>query len=161
MWFQVAFSMPRLRGKSKRGTTCYDAKGRGTRWHGQWDRLSSPQDPKCVSTLEPLITHIPSLTSDFPPWATTPVLPPLLSPYAFRGKWVTSHGKSLNFTPSFIMFPTRQPPPPPPISATSPVPSSPLSSLSSPIPSSDCPTSSSDSRPPPLASFPCSLYVGR
>jgi hypothetical protein len=163
IWFQVAFSMPRLRGKSKRGATWYAAKGRGTRGCGQQARPSSPQDPECVSTPEPLIAPTPSSHLIFL------LGPPLLICLRCRLLMLSeSNGSTVMVTPSASLQGSVHPPPPPASTSTStshhlhlPCSLTPLSSLSSPIPCSDSPTSSSDSPPPPLPSSACSRCAGR
>jgi hypothetical protein len=94
IWFPEAISMPRLRGKSKRGAAWYAARGRAAREHG------SPQKPRCPH-LKPIVSPTPAQ----PTRESTLDLSPLSNPFACRIEWFDSLGNSLGFAP---------PPPSPP-----------------------------------------------
>jgi hypothetical protein len=89
IWFQVAISMPRLRGKSKRGATWYAARGRAARGRG------SPPETEFASTPTPIVAPTPA-----PPTRdNTPDLSPLSNPFACRVEWFDSLRNSLGFAP--------------------------------------------------------------
>jgi hypothetical protein len=149
IWFQVALSMPPIRGKSKRCTTWYAARGRRARGHGQQACPSSPPETEFVSTPKPIIAPNPSFTFVLPPRDTTLDLSPLSNPYACRVEWFDSHGNSLGFAPRLNPSTTPPPttlhlllhhlhllsPPPPPFpQLPSPLRPPPLLSLTPPLP---------------------------
>jgi hypothetical protein len=133
----VANSMPRLRGKSKRGAAWYAARGRVAPNSG------SPPETDGIPILNPIEAPTPAQ----PFRETTPDLSPLSNPYACRIEWFDNFDNSLGFAPPPPSPPRRPPPPPSP--PRHPPPPPPVTSSAPSV----CPSSSSDSPlSPPLPS---------
>jgi hypothetical protein len=129
----TTITMPRLRGKSKRGAAWYAARGR------EAPISDPPPESEAIPVLAPIIAPTPAE----PLHEATPDLSPLSNPYDCRIEWFDTLGNSLGYVPPPPSPPRRPPPPPSPSrhrvvasSAPSPLPSS---SSDSPLPPHSAP----------------------
>jgi hypothetical protein len=133
----VANTMPRLRGKSKRGAPWYVARGKVAPDSG------SPLEIDGIPILNPVEAPTPAQ----PFRETTLDLSPLSNPYACRIEWFENFGNSLGFAPPPPSPPRRPPPPPSPPFHPPPPPS-----VASSAPSVYSSSSSDSPLSPPLLS---------
>jgi len=85
----IAFTMPHLRGKYRRGVAWYTSRGKKV------PNSDPPPENKAISALSPILAPTPIE----PLWEATSDLSPLSNPYGFRVEWFDTLGNLLGYAP--------------------------------------------------------------